>query len=171
MNGFQKVIKVCAICFAIFLIVNICGWIIFGISCFVYIADPETRENETAQISDIRKEHQSVVFSENEYTNINRIQIDSKFSEIYISKVNNHDLSVETDKAEDKIRIELVGGTLKIKENEKWFFHGNNSGRIKISIPDNFKLGELDLDTGAGKVSLIGISASKLNIDHGARKA
>ena len=152
MNGFQKVIKVCAICFAIFLIVNICGWIIFGISCFVYIADPEVRENERVEISELEKEHQSVMFSENEYDNINKIQIDRKYSEIYISKVSNHDLSVETDKSQEKIRIELVGGTLKIKENEKWFFHGNNSGKIKVAIPENMKLGELELESGAGKL-------------------
>jgi len=152
MNGFQKVIKVCAICFAIFLVVNICGWIIFGISCFVYVADPEARVNERVEVSDMGKENQAAVFSENEYNNINKIQIDSKFSEIYISKVNNNDLSVETDKSQDKVRIEVLGGTLKIKENEKWFFHGNNSGKIKISIPENMKLEELNLDTGAGRV-------------------
>lgn len=171
MNGFQKAIKVCAICFAIFLIVNIFGWTIFGISSFVYIVEPEARKNETVEILDKGEEYQSVVFSENEYNNINEIQIDSKFSEIYISRVSNNDLSIETDKPKDKIKIEFINGKVKIKENEKKFFHGNNSGKIKISIPENMQLEKLDLDTGAGKVSLIEVSARELNIDHGARKA
>lgn len=39
MNGFQKVVKIFAVALAVFIIVNIAGWMIFGISMFIGIVD------------------------------------------------------------------------------------------------------------------------------------
>ncbi|MCI9366382.1 MAG: hypothetical protein HFJ54_07745 [Clostridia bacterium] len=93
MNGFQSAIKIFAICLAIFIIVNIFGWIIFGVSFLAHFGDNENIEN--SEIIDVQES-----FSET-YENVDRIDIDIAYSKLYI-KVGN-ELKVEARRNEKQI--------------------------------------------------------------------
>lgn len=83
MNGFQNVIKIFAICLAVFIIVNIFGWTIFGLSFLVHIGDYRDMGEFGTSID--AKDGVSIKegFSET-YENANRIDIDLAYSRLYI---------------------------------------------------------------------------------------
>ena len=149
MNNFQKVIKVFAICLAIFIITNICMLILSGLALFTHIDN----KNEPW------KEFEAI------YRNIDTLDIDIAFSNIEI-KVGN-EFRVEASTKSD-LNCKQVNGKLKIEEKNKWFINNNLAGEVVIYVPSNILLREIDLDTGAGSIELENIQAGSLDIDHGA---
>lgn len=174
MNGFQKVIKIGAICLAIFLIVNIFSWMIFGISCFVAIIEPtEEKISESEKAEELLPDEtrESIVYTENEYKDIEKIDIDTKYGELYIKTTTNPDITIKVDNSNTKFDVRLANGILKVKERDRSFFNVSKSGKIDIYIPENFEIKELQINSGAGKTTIMDIKAREFDIDHGARKA
>lgn len=157
MSNFQKVIKVLAICFAIFLIINIFGAIVFGITLFANITGRSNHEINANLSGD------GIVES---YDNVDKIDIELVASELVIKTGN--ELRVETENLNNDFSSKAVNGTLKIKENKVWFWNNNSSGKIILYIPQSMILRDLSIDTGAGTIYIDGINAEKLDIDHGA---
>ena len=83
MSGFQSVIKILAICLAIFIIVNIFGWIIFGISFLAHFGDNGDIEEFGVNIEASERINVKESFSET-YQNVDRIDIDIAYSKLYI---------------------------------------------------------------------------------------
>lgn len=93
MNGFQNVIKIFAICLAVFIIVNIFGWLIFGLSFLTHLGDNRNMEStEITNEINIKED-----FSET-YENVDRIDIDIAYSKLYIKSGN--ELRVEARRNE-----------------------------------------------------------------------
>ena len=171
MNGFQKVVKIGAICFAIYLIFNILVWSMMGLGLLTSIIGiDEDRKNERAEIYITEGEEQNIIFAEKEYNKIEKIKIDIKYSELYISLTDDNELIVDTDCSKDKIKIETNNNVLRIKEESDWFFRTKSLGKIQINIPQNMNIEKLELDTGAGKIMLNEIRAERLDVNHGAGK-
>lgn len=165
MNGIQSVIKIFAICLAVFIIVNIFGWIIFGISFLAYIDGDEPKESSKVEV--IEEKEQTYIYTKEQVSEISKIEIDIKYAEGVITKTSNPDITIEADELKNKLEVRLVGGRLSVKEQDDWTWN-KRIGKIRIYIPETIDLSELDIDTGAGKLTMNGINAKKLDLDHGA---
>lgn len=169
MNGFQKVIKVFAICLAIFIIVNIFGWILGGIGFLVHIGDLNDNHNhEEAGLRESAEVSKGIVTGEEwvEWQDIDKIHIDLEGSKLII-RVGGDRLVVKRNN-ENNFRVDKNGDTLKIREKDGWFFNHNNLDTLDITIPDGMALRELDIDSGAGRAEIDGVKAESFKIDQGA---
>lgn len=168
MNGIQRAIKVFAICLAIVLIVNIFGWIIFGISCFVGIS--EFIGNESSEIStNLPDEKDNYVYTEEIYKNIEKINIDIAYAELNI-KTGEDALTVQTSKSDRKVKVDVKNDTLRIKEDDDWFWRDNRHVVIDVTIPKDMDIRDFNLDSGAGKIRIDGLKVDRVDIEHGAGK-
>lgn len=152
MNGFQKTIKIFAICLAIFIIVNIIG----GILTFLSIVTGVHFENDTVKVE---------TFAET-YTNVERIYVDSASSNIVIKPGN--EFKVEANNLKNSFSSKARNGELRVKEEKAWFWNNNASGEIVIYVPHTITLDELKIDSGAGKINIADIKAYEFDLDQGA---
>ena len=152
MNGLQKVIKIFAICLAIFIIVNIFSAIVFGLSILINIFD-----NGEKNIS-------GATFSES-YKDITKIDIDVSTANVEIKA--GTEFKVEASDIESEFSSKLDGKTLKIKEEEKWTWNKKTAGEIVIYIPNELVLEKLNLNTGAGNIFISETLVDDFEIDHG----
>ena len=150
MNNFQKVIKILAICLAIFLIINICVLVFSGITLFTHL--------------DSNNNNNGKEFTQT-YNNVKKIDIDILSSNIEIKP--GQEFKVEAN-TESKLTCTQNNEILKIEENVGWFKVNKVSGNIIIYIPKEANIEKLDLDTGAGKIDIQNIKAEKIDLDHGA---
>lgn len=158
MSEGQKVIKYIAIAFAIFLIVNIIGGIITAFACIIGVT------GITGQISS--SSENMVNFSES-YIGVEELQIECKLSNLTIKE--GKEFKIEAITGENRFECENTDGILKIKEKEFRFFWNNvNDSNITVYIPENTKLTNVKIETGAGKVTIEKLSSKKLKLDLGA---
>lgn len=150
MNGVHKVIKILAICFAIFIIMNIVGGIIFGISLFTNI---EFLNNKV-----VVKEF------EEKYQNVNNITIDVISTNLVIKAGN--EFKVEANDLKSKFTSKVINGNLKIEEIKSWFLSGNVAGTITVYVPQ--EIAKLKIDAGAGRIQINQITTSDFDISQGA---
>lgn len=152
MTTAQKIIKYCAIAFAIFLIVTIISAIlsgIYGLSAILGL-----KKGTTTEISNINLEGNLTAYLDVDvaYSNLN-IKIGKEF----LAQTNNKNIQCKQD-----------GNRLKIKEkNLKWFAKDSESD-LTIYIPEDLKLEEVKINTGAGKVNIESLMAQKLELNLGA---
>lgn len=151
MNSIQKVIKIAAICFAVFLIVNIFGGILWGIS---FLTDIKFTNNH------------DVVDFEKSYDNITSIDIDISTANIIVKSGN--EFKIDATNMNKSFSSKEKNGKLVLKEKDSWFWHRNVNGSITVYVPYDVKLNELEIDNGAGEISIEGIRSYKLNVEQGA---
>ena len=143
MNEFHKIIKIGAIILAIFIIVLI----INGIFMFANMFINDDNDNNIVQV----------------YENINDIEIDLNNSNLIIKR--GEEFKVEANNVSNSFKVKKNNATLKIEESNFWFFN-NNAGEVIVYVPSN--IDELNIDTGAGKITVDDIYASKFELDSGA---
>lgn len=151
MNNIQKIIKMAAICLAIFIIVNIIGGILWAISLFTNI--------------DLGNNNSYKNFS-NSYTNITSIELDISSANISIEPGN--EFRVDATEVRKSFSAKVKKGTLIISEKKNGFWNKKVAGNITIYVPSNIKLNELEIDNGAGFININSVSANKLEISQGA---
>lgn len=149
MNGFQKVVKVFAICLGIVIIVNICALILSVFSIGLNIG------NNNENLESFEETYQSV----------EKIDIDSVASNITIKQGEQFKVEANT---KNGITSKFKNGNLEIEEKTKLFFNSGFVGEIIIYVPVNVSLRELKINSGAGKIDIDSINASSFDIDHGA---
>jgi len=147
MNGIQKVIKYGAIALSIFIIVNIFSFIIYLTSSIV---DYDNNEN-------------LVNFSET-FENVNNIKIDISSAKLIIKQGDS--FKVDAINVNDKFKAKVSDGTLKIKEKRSFFSSNENKSEIIIYVP-NINLDLMDIDAGAGTITIENISINNLELDQG----
>lgn len=152
MNGFQKVVKVCAICLAIFIISNIFMFIVSELSLMNYFTKQEESVNSAKEFVQT-------------YTNIERLDIDLIASNITIKQGTEFKVEASTT---GTLSSKVINGKLKLEETKKWFIQNNYIGEVTVYIPTTLVLKELDLDAGAGTVKIEDITAEKVDLDQGA---
>lgn len=155
MTGIQKVIKTFAICLAIFIISTVVLGILSGISLitnvFPYIGFGDNKivvEN-----------------FEEVYQDIEKIEIDSSVSNIIVQS--GDEFRVEAHNLTNEFSSTVQNGTLKIKEDKKWFINNTNVGEIIVYVPDS-NLRQLNIESSVGKVELSDINVDALDIKQGA---
>lgn len=151
MNNTQKIIKVIAIAFAIFLIINIFSIIFSGLSWLIDINSNNT-DNKTT-------------FKE-VYQDVREIEIEGVSSSIEITS--GTEFKVETKNLDNGFSSNIRNGVLKLVEQNKWFSKMKSKGFIYITIPKDSILNELSIDAGSGKIKIKDISVKEFDIDHGA---
>jgi len=158
MNGLQKIIKILAICFAIFLIVNIVGGILFGMSILTNITSKE--DKQTVQ-----------TFSEI-YKDVNKIDINSIGANLTIKA--GDEFKVESNNIKNNFTSKIINGNLKIEEHKTWpwsniwSWEDNSYGEIIVYIPKEKVLDKLEIDSGAGKIQIEDATVEDFDIDQGA---
>ncbi len=152
MNGIQNVIKIFAICLAVFLIVNIVGWMVFGISMFIQFLDitDEGVITDSVNIESAESETFPHIFDEQYARNLTEIDIDVKTAEINIVTNSDDILSVEIKRGEQKdFEVKANNGKLKIEEKSGWNFINSKIRYVTVRVPDYIDLKELKLEAGA----------------------
>lgn len=161
MNGVQKIIKIFAICLAIFIIVNIFGWLIGGLGFLIHIGENgDNISDRTYETSEITGD------SWGNFQNITNIDIDLKSAKLSLKS--GGDKLVVKKSNEDNFKIYTDDHELKIKEKDGWFLNHDKFDTIEVIIPDGMLLRELNIDSGAGKVEINGIKSDEFHIDQGA---
>ena len=152
MTTAQKVIKYVAIAFAIFLVVGIIDTIIsIGSGITSFFDNTKLAKTETTELKE-----------------------DSKTLNIELAAS-----SLEIKKGE-KIKIEVTGDDITVEEKDnkinieekiqKWSFNRKASA-VVLYLPDEYAFEEAVIKTGAGKLNVQNIKATKLSLSLGAGKA
>lgn len=154
MTEAQRIIKYCAIAFAIFIIVSIVSGIMFFISTIGSVFyDSDNDSHKSLQTLETNQ-------------NINELDIDVQSVNLIIKE--GTELKVETNNKHIKTRQD--NQELKIKEKDHSLFHSKNNTELIIYLPQNKIFEEVKIDTGFGKVTIETLKTQKLKLDLGAGK-
>lgn len=151
MTTTQKIIKYLAMAFAVFLIFTIISSIlggIFGLSKVLGLKKNNTISKELSNL-EWNKDSETI---KNLDININSSNLTIKLGENFKIDTNN-----------DNIKCNQKGETLKIEENNNWFFE-NDSAELVIYIPRG---NDAKIDTGAGKLKIASGNINDLDLDIG----
>ena len=155
MTTAQKIIKNLAIAFAIFLIIIIISTILGVIYGLANVLGLKNQENQIiGQMNELSIENNE----------INRLDIEIAFTNLSIKTGDS--LKVETDNS--NITCRENNHTLQIKEKSKNWFSNNQEGDIVLYLPEELALEEVEINAGAGKISIENLNAKKLELELGA---
>ena len=158
MTNLQKAIKIGAICFAVFIIVNIVGTLMVGITVITGIDDllnntKETNIDGTIQTFDDLK-------------STSNIKID--ISLVNLEIIEGDIFKIETESTEERVTVTEKLNYIKIEEKTKFFFNSTAGGTVRIYIPKTFEIESLEIDAGAGKITMTSINVNTFELDQGA---
>lgn len=159
MTSTQKVIKYCAMAFAIFLVVSIIGGIAsaLGLIGGIFGGNNVLKETKTYEIS----------------TNITALDMEIAVADVSI--VFGDELKVESNLKH--LTVKEDNGTLNIKEDSKSLFNNKSNGKLVLYIPDVgdkdniFTFKSAEIETGAGVLTIEGLYVANLSMELGAGKA
>lgn len=149
MNGFQKTIKVFAIVLAITIIFSIVRATLFGLSFVTDIGFESAAGKDFSEV----------------YKNVESIDINIAASHIVIKS--GDEFKVVANDVRSSFSSKLNNGTLKIKDNKKWFIN-NNSSKKTIYIPKETELDDLQIESGAGKIEIENVLVDNFDVNQGA---
>ncbi|MDD5900119.1 MAG: DUF4097 family beta strand repeat-containing protein [Lachnospiraceae bacterium] len=172
MNGIQKVIKYCAMAFAIFLSVMILGSIVtavLGVTAGVTGITELAESKERIQLS----EQYSVEDARS--LEIKNILVDCQ-AEITVER--GEKLSIEAFDVTDDYEIRCANGTFCIVQDRpavrfNWIFNFGNSGvqeKVVVTIPAELSTEQITVKSGSYKVFMKELNTEKLCIDSGSGK-
>ena len=157
MTTTQKIIKYLAIAFALFLIISIFS-IIFGLSHEI-ISSINNDKKESELLEEYTTISKNINSVESFKIDISNDDIEIKEGEKFEVKTNDPD-----------VKFYHENSKVKIKSDKTFSWHINNSSRgtVVIYLPNEFKISELDIDLGAGKIDIDKIFVETLLMDLGA---
>ncbi len=153
MTKTQKIIKYCAIVFAIFLIIGIFSSIIHLLSSifFVFSEDSDiVGENKTYELSDL----ESV---KNLDITIGAAALEIKSGEAF---------SVESN--HKYLKAQVKNDTLLIDEDIPFRWNHAEGVKVILTVPSGFSFDRAEIETGAGKLTVESLCAKKLSMELGA---
>lgn len=150
MTTAQKIIKYCAIAFAVFLIVSIIGGIVGAVASVpLLVSDGDgIGEMKTYAVTETVK----------------NLEIDLSGARLEIKTGDR--FSVESD--HKYLRVENADGTLAIKEDWPAFGFSTEGVQVILTVPENFTFEKTAISTGAGMVKVDTLSSQRLSLDLGA---
>ena len=149
MTTLQKVIKYLAIAFAIFLTVSIVGGILSAVGLFegFFSTDAVLEDVETYSVA----------------AEIHNLDIEINAADLYIKE--GEAFSVESNLKH--LKVEEKGGLLTIQETKK--FTGTYNGAVlTVYVPAGTVFDNVNLTTGAGRLTIGNLSAGTLDFELGA---
>lgn len=162
MHSTQQVVKTLAIAFAIVLISGIVsslffvGWTIGNLT--------ELWRGEETVVSRDEVRDQIVVHS---YQNVKELEIDVDYGELEIRV--GDELKVATNNS-DLITYKHVGNKLEVSEIGHDFFTNHAAMQVVVYVPDDLDLDKVKIETGAGRATISGLTAKRMELDLGASK-
>ena len=150
MTTAQKIIKYCAIAFAVFLVVSIIGGIIGAVTSVpLLVGDGDgVGGMKTYAVTDAVK----------------NLEIDLSGARLEIKTGDR--FSVESD--HKYLRVENADGILTMKEDRPAFGFYSEGATVTLTIPEHFTFGKAAISTGAGTVKIDTLSSQRLSLDLGA---
>lgn len=150
MTSTQKIIKYCAIAFALFLSVSIISGIVSAVASLSFISGGKQAvgDMKTRAISDT----------------VEDLEIDLAAAQLEI--VTGDTFSLETN--HKYLRIDNASGQLKIKETRQIIGLHSPKAQVILTIPKDYTFKKAEISTGAGTVKMDALSAEKLTLDLGA---
>lgn len=154
----QKIIKYCAIAFAIFLIFNILSAIMYGIVSISNVFSKDNYNNNTSLTEELREL--------NIENNIEKLDINVKSVNIIVKEGSK--FKVETNNK--YINVKETNNKLSITEaNHKWLDMKDDT-KLTIYIPTDYTFNDVSFENGAGKIEVNMMNTKKLDLDLGAGK-
>lgn len=155
MTTTQKVIKYCALAFAIAIIANIIVAILFGVSQLSGILGltTNTEIKNMEVISPVKTEPTS-------------LEIDLKTAGLEIKT--GPEFTIEANSK--NIKVQERGTEVKIKETSHNWIKANNQATVQVTIPEDAIFREMKIETGAGKITVDSLTTDELDLDMGAGK-
>jgi len=157
-NGFQKGVKFLAIFLSIFIIINIFTGIMFALSIISKIGI-----NKNGLSFNVN--YEETTFNE-KYYDVDRLDIDVSAAVLTIKEGSEFEVNAKVDL--NHFSSNLNNGTLKIKEKSNWFLNKKIVPEITVYIPYSNKLKNLNINSGAGTVDIMNISAERFDFNQGA---
>lgn len=160
MKPFQRIIKYGAIAFGIYLTIMIISIIVFVITAIFGVG------MGIEVLNDKKTEKDNITTFEEEYTGIERIDIDLSKSKLEIKTGNT--LKIEGINTSKDLSVELLsdGKELKIEdETFKLFQDYDNNSKIIIYIPENYNFKEIKIDLGVSGANIEKLNTEKLELD------
>lgn len=158
MTSFQRLIKYCATALAIFLIVTIIGG---GVTALLTISGVKSLKNEI-------KENKAEFSELKEYTvssdKIEKLEIEVGAADIVIEKGDKLTVrysGVNFDFSEEK-------GKLEIENEDNSFFGFDATGKLLITVPEKMSFKKVTLSAGAGDIYIESLKCDTLDLDLGA---
>lgn len=150
MTTAQKVIKYCAIAFAVFLIISIIGGIFGAFSSVSAAFDGKdmTGEMETYSVTDTVK----------------NLEIDLSGARLEIKTGDR--FSVESD--HKYLKVENTDGALTIKEEHPAFGFCSEGTKVILTVPEDVSFEKVTISAGAGEVKADALLAEKISLELGA---
>lgn len=169
MTPFQKVIKYGAIAFGVYLSFVIIGIIVFSITTILGIAIGfEAYKNNSSNSSVVQTEKW-----EQEYSNINDLEIDLSICKLDIKVGNTDKINVVGTNLSDEFECKESGKKLKLQDkklNVDWFNTRDIVPEVVIYLPENFEFDRIGIKTGANETNIENINCRKLEIEMGVGK-
>ncbi len=156
MSTVQKLIKYGAIAFGVVLIIGIFSFIFYLGSEIIDVFVDEDDDHIEEKLEN------SSSFSSDDFK---EISIELKSAELVIE--NGGQFKVETNS--DKIEVTKKANELKIEEKKFRLFSDKDTGRkVVITIPEEVTLMNMDIEAGAGKITIDKLTVQELSLDIGA---
>jgi hypothetical protein len=167
MNEVQRIIKYCAIAFAIILSVTI-------ISAIARVAFSVAHAVSGGSMEIGRWSKKTIDVSKT-FTGVESLDVDNSTGELKIKT--GEEFKVEANNVSEYFETRVSNGKLIIKDRGigihfRWFHvdgSRNPKSKITLYIPEGFKAAEARIGTGAGNVSVENLQADKLFINAGLR--
>lgn len=150
MTPLQKVIKYCAVTFAVLLTISIICLIVGSLLGLSFILDNHDAVGEL----------QKYTVSEN----VTQLKINISAAELEI--ISGDIFTVESNLK--KLTVQENDGKLIISEKSNFFNASLNNAYLKLTIPSDFVFSSASITTGAGKVSVDKLSSDNLILELGA---
>jgi DUF4097 and DUF4098 domain-containing protein YvlB len=177
MSTFQKVIKYCAIAFAVMLAIGIITTMASAATAIISLVSGVSgkfvhRDSVNVDFNQDRITRKDLSES---FQDVKNLDIDIDTGSLQV--INGDTLRVEAENVPDDFEAKVTSnGTLILREKARrinflWFnFNINNNlnSKIILYLPADLKLKETEIDTGAGKVTIEGLSTKELFISAGA---
>lgn len=109
-----------------------------------------------------------------DYKNIKKLKVNFGYGEVIIKTGDVEEIKVEAQNInQNRFKYKVNGDTLEIGYDSGWSitffgFSPISNSRIEITIPETMTFEKVELDNGAGKMTVDGITADRLNVDNGA---
>lgn len=162
MSSFQRVIKYCAIAFAVFLAVSIISGIASAVFAVVTAISGVSYMQSDARLTDFSKD----------FENVRSVDINHSLGELNIKTGDT--FRVEGINVPNEFRASIsMNGTLNVSERRThfpWFNIGNFKHRsiITIYLPENFIAEDTKIESGFGNVTIDALHTQNLKISGGA---
>lgn len=172
MSDLQKVIKVLAAAFAVFLGITIIGSIIAAVFAIVRGFSGKSF-GEISIGGDVERISFSSEWTEEEREalNLKNIVVDCS-ARIYVVK--GDVLSVKAEEVPETYRLETKNGTLSVKDeksrnmiNFSFFTDSLKNAVVTITVPESFPANFVEIQSGSGKVEVQGINCNRFTADSG----